>query len=125
MTRGSRIALGLVLARRLAMPRAVVEARNPVSPSPEVLARARAHFADHCASCHGNDGWGRTKLGRSLYLKAPDMALSRTQGRDLVHFVRHLRGSRRPRSRRWSRSTRAAGGSWRKSESDASSPERT
>jgi mono/diheme cytochrome c family protein len=41
---------------------------------------ARAHFADHCASCHGNDGRGRTKLGQGLYPKAPDMTLAATQG---------------------------------------------
>jgi mono/diheme cytochrome c family protein len=48
--------------------------------SPAVLASARAHFADHCASCHGNDGRGDTELGRNLYPRAPDMSLPATQG---------------------------------------------
>ena len=65
--------------RHLAVPRAARDARNPVGPTPEVLARARAHFADHCASCHGNDGRGKTKLGQGLYPKAPDMWLPETQ----------------------------------------------
>jgi len=47
--------------------------------TPEVLNRARAHFADHCASCHGNDGRGKTSVGQSLYPKAPDMWHAETQ----------------------------------------------
>jgi mono/diheme cytochrome c family protein len=53
---------------------------NPVTASPEVLAAGKEHFADHCASCHGNDGSGNTEIGRSLYPRAPDMRLTRTQG---------------------------------------------
>lgn len=34
--------------------------------TPEVLTMARAHFADHCALCHGNDGRGKTEIGRNL-----------------------------------------------------------
>ena len=59
--------------RRLATPQAAREAQNPVPQSSEVLAEARAHFADHCASCHGNDGRGRTTIGQNLYPKVPDM----------------------------------------------------
>jgi mono/diheme cytochrome c family protein len=47
--------------------------------SPEVLGRARAHFADHCATCHANDGSGETAIGRNLYPKAPDMRKQATQ----------------------------------------------
>lgn len=65
--------------RHLAIPRAARDAENPVAPGPEVLARARAHFADHCASCHGNDGRGRTQMGQGLYPKAPDMTRPETQ----------------------------------------------
>jgi mono/diheme cytochrome c family protein len=57
----------------------VRRARNPVPPGPAVLAEARAHFADHCASCHANDGSGNTQLGRRLYPRAPDMRLPATQ----------------------------------------------
>ena len=65
--------------RRLATPRAARAAPNPVAATPDVLSRARAHFADHCASCHGNDGRGNTAMGRNLYPKAPDMTLPDTQ----------------------------------------------
>jgi mono/diheme cytochrome c family protein len=45
----------------------------------QVLAEARAHFADHCAICHSNNGSGNTQIGQNLYPKAPDMRLPQTQ----------------------------------------------
>ena len=65
--------------RRMAVPRAAVQARNPVQASPEVLSEAMAHFADHCATCHANDGSGSTEIGKGLYPKPPDMRQSLTQ----------------------------------------------
>lgn len=65
--------------RHLAVPQKERDARNPVLPTAEALRRARGHFADHCAFCHGNDGRGKTKLGQGLYPKAPDMWLPETQ----------------------------------------------
>jgi mono/diheme cytochrome c family protein len=52
---------------------------NPVSNTQENFVAAREHFADHCASCHANDGGGSTEMGRNLYPKVPDMRLPRTQ----------------------------------------------
>lgn len=60
-------------------PRVMRRATNPIPETPEGLARARAHFADHCALCHANDGSGRTPVGQRLYPRAPDMRLERTQ----------------------------------------------
>jgi mono/diheme cytochrome c family protein len=65
--------------RALATPRAVRAMPNPVALTPAVREEAFAHFADHCASCHGNDGSGDTPLGRSLYPPAPDMRRRDTQ----------------------------------------------
>ena len=65
--------------RALAVPTRARNERNPFLPSPDVLAEARAHFADHCAICHANDGSGKTEIGQNLYPKAPDMRLPRTQ----------------------------------------------
>jgi mono/diheme cytochrome c family protein len=65
--------------RSLAIPRALRSAQNPLPLTPEILAEARAHFADHCASCHGNDGRGETTLGRNMYPKAPDLTLRESQ----------------------------------------------
>jgi len=71
-----------MIARRMrhyATPRSARSVANPVPVSAEVTARALAHFADHCATCHGNDGRGDTVIGRGLYPKAPDMTLPATQ----------------------------------------------
>jgi mono/diheme cytochrome c family protein len=71
-----------VLARAMrhyATPSDLRARKNPVPPTPEVMAEARAHFADHCAVCHGNDGRGRTAMGPRFYPKVPDMSLQETQ----------------------------------------------
>jgi mono/diheme cytochrome c family protein len=67
------------VARRLAVPSNAKGAKNPFTGSPELMAEARAHFADHCAICHANNGSGNTEIGRNLYPKAPDMRLAQTQ----------------------------------------------
>lgn len=65
--------------RSLATPRVVRSAVNPVPPTPGGIEEGLAHFADHCASCHANDGSGNTEMGRSFYPPAPDMRAARTQ----------------------------------------------
>ena len=67
------------MARKLSIPASERDAKNPFPPTPEVLSEARAHFADHCATCHGNDGSGKTEIGQNLYPKPPDMRQSETQ----------------------------------------------
>jgi mono/diheme cytochrome c family protein len=70
------------LARRLrllALPREARRTQNPAPLTPEVLAEGRAHFADHCATCHANDGSGKTEMGQNFYPKVPDMRLPGTQ----------------------------------------------
>ncbi len=66
-------------ARNLSIPASERGAKNPFAPTPEVLSEARAHFADHCATCHGNDGSGKTEIGQNLYPKTPDLRQSETQ----------------------------------------------
>ena len=65
--------------RNMAIARRARGMRNPVESSSDVIAEGRAHFADHCAVCHGNDGSGNTEMGRGMWPKAPDMRLARTQ----------------------------------------------
>jgi len=65
--------------RKLSIPASERDAKNPFTPTVEVLNEARAHFADHCAACHGNDGSGKTEIGQNLYPKPPDMRQSETQ----------------------------------------------
>ncbi len=66
-------------ARRWAVPASARATPNPIAFSAEVWTDARAHFADHCASCHANDGSGATEMGQNLYPKTPDMRLPATQ----------------------------------------------
>ena len=66
-------------ARAMALPSNARERKNPVANSNEVLADARAHWADHCALCHANDGSGQVEMGQRMYPRAPDMRKERTQ----------------------------------------------
>lgn len=66
-------------ALRWAIPAAIRDQPNPVSPSTEALRAGMEHWADHCATCHENDGSGDNELGRNLYPPAPDMRGPRTQ----------------------------------------------
>src|SRR5215475_12653408 len=66
-------------SRRLSIPAAAKEQKNPVADSTDVQRDARLHFADHCAVCHGNDGSGDTIMGRGLYPKPRDLGAERTQ----------------------------------------------
>lgn len=59
--------------RRFAIPKAVGNMPNPVPMSPTVLIEGLDHFADHCASCHANDGSGETQIGKDVYPRVPDL----------------------------------------------------
>jgi len=72
----ARLALA---ARRWATPRSATQQANPVAASADALKDGMAHWADHCATCHANDGSGKTSIGRSLYPPAPDMREPSTQ----------------------------------------------
>ncbi len=75
-------ALEVLMARQirhLAIPLSQRNATNPVPLTPDVLKAGLAHFADHCAVCHANDGSGQTPIGKNVYPKAPDLRLADTQ----------------------------------------------
>ena len=75
-------ALEVLMARQvryLAIPLEQRNKPNPVSVTPEVLQDGLAHFADHCATCHANDGSGQTPIGKNVYPKAPDLRETPTQ----------------------------------------------
>ncbi len=79
-------------ARRFAIPQKARELQNPMTATPELLTEGRRHFADHCASCHGNDGSGRTEIGAKLYPRAPDMRSAETQqltDGELYHIIQN------------------------------------
>jgi mono/diheme cytochrome c family protein len=66
-------------ARRMAVPAHAKSLRNPLGAAEDVVSIGRAHWADHCAICHANDGSGHTRIGKNLYPKAPDMRVAATQ----------------------------------------------
>jgi mono/diheme cytochrome c family protein len=66
-------------ARHLLIPASARAAATPLAASPELLERAKDHFADHCALCHGYDGHGDTPIGRGLHPRVPDLTLAATQ----------------------------------------------
>lgn len=66
-------------ARAMALPADARGRANPVADSADVMADARAHWADHCAACHSNDGSGDAEIGKHLYPPAPDMRQADTQ----------------------------------------------
>ena len=72
----SAVALKL---RKMAIPADARRRTNPEPLTEENFRSGLAHFADHCATCHNNDGSGTTEIGRGLYPKPPDMRLARTQ----------------------------------------------
>jgi mono/diheme cytochrome c family protein len=66
-------------ARTYAIPRADRDRANPIEKTRGSVRAGLAHWADHCATCHGNDGSGDTSMGRGLYPRAPDMRRPDTQ----------------------------------------------
>jgi mono/diheme cytochrome c family protein len=78
--------------RKLAMPSEARDRKNTVAASPEAVEAGLAHWADHCATCHANDGSGDTTIGRNLYPKAPDMRKAPTQDLtdgELFYIIEH------------------------------------
>lgn len=75
-------ALEVFLARQiryLAIPLRDRNKPNPVALTPDVLQEGLAHFADHCAACHANNGSGQTPIGKNMYPQAPDLREPDTQ----------------------------------------------
>ena len=75
-------ALEVVVARQirhLAIPIEQRHTPNPIPLNPDMMKESLAHFADHCATCHANDGSGETTIGKNVYPKAPDLRLADTQ----------------------------------------------
>lgn len=67
------------VARSAMIPAAAKGLRNPEPATSENIRSGLEHWADHCASCHANDGSGETEMGQGLYPSAPDMRQAATQ----------------------------------------------
>ena len=75
-----RIETSVARAARNAMIPASARTRsNPTTATAEIVREGMEHWADHCATCHGNDGSGATEIGEALYPRAPDMRQRATQ----------------------------------------------
>lgn len=100
--------------RRYAAPADLRGRKNPLPLTPAVLAEGKAHFADHCAVCHGNDGKGQTAMGPNFYPKVPDMTLAETQSQsDGELFATIENGIRLTGMPAWGNGTaESAYGSW-------------
>ncbi|GJL55628.1 MAG: hypothetical protein NPIRA02_27600 [Nitrospirales bacterium] len=59
--------------RHWAVPSHLRHAQNPIPLEQEAFADALHHFADHCATCHANDGSGKTPMGPNFYPPVPDL----------------------------------------------------
>lgn len=81
-----------VRLRALVIPDEARRLANPVQATDDVRRDGLAHFADHCAICHGNDGSGDTAFGRGLYPKPPDLrqpATQRLTDGELFYIIEH------------------------------------
>jgi mono/diheme cytochrome c family protein len=65
--------------RAWSIPAEYAERSNPVPGNEESIRDGMAHFADHCATCHANDGSGDTAMGKGMFPPAPDMRAGATQ----------------------------------------------
>ena len=80
-TRASALPGEAAIARRLralAVPSEYTRLPNPVLSNDESVRNGMAHFADHCAQCHGNDGRG-SEMGKSMFPSTPDLTAETTQ----------------------------------------------
>jgi mono/diheme cytochrome c family protein len=81
-TRNPPRALETLLAgsmRDMGIPSRYKSMKNPVTVTPDVLREGMEHWADHCATCHANNGTGDTMYGKGLYPRPPDMRGKDTQ----------------------------------------------
>jgi mono/diheme cytochrome c family protein len=100
--------------RAAALPAEAKARSNPLPGTPEALAEASAHWADHCAVCHANDGSGDTQMGRNLYPPAPDMRKDGTQQKtdaELFYIIQN--GIRLTGMPAWGGSARDQEDSWK------------
>jgi predicted CXXCH cytochrome family protein len=65
--------------RNFAIPGTARKEENPLKLTAANLEAGRADFLAQCSNCHGNDGSGRTDVGRNLYPRVPNLNLAQTQ----------------------------------------------
>ena len=68
-----------IAMRDAAVPSRYKTMKNPVAVTPDVIHDGMEHWADHCATCHANNGSGDTMYGKTMYPRPPDMRKKDTQ----------------------------------------------
>ena len=64
---------------RLSIPADADRQQNPFAADANAWRSVVDHYEDHCATCHGRDGRGKTDIGENMYPKVPDLADARIQ----------------------------------------------
>ena len=85
-------ALEAAIARRVrnfAIPWKEQRAKNPLAGDAAALAQGHELFLADCATCHGVDGSGTTRIGTNLYPRVPDLRATSTQSLTdgQIHFI--------------------------------------
>ena len=65
--------------RDMAIPARYKDMRSPLTTTPQIIHDGMAHYADHCAICHANNGSGETMFGTTMYPRPPNLAGEDTQ----------------------------------------------
>ena len=74
------------------VPATARKTTNPLPANAEILKEGSDHWADHCATCHANNGSGDTEMGRNFYPAAPDMRTAASQALsdgELYYIIRN------------------------------------
>ncbi len=71
-------------AMRIGIPAPYAGMRNPLAPTQETLEAGKKHFLSHCASCHGEQGYGDGPAALALNPPPPNLhgVLRRGTARD-------------------------------------------
>jgi mono/diheme cytochrome c family protein len=66
-------------ARKLADSSKYSQLGSPFPASTENVQAGMEHVADHCATCHANDGTGTTLFGKGSIRTPPDISIAETR----------------------------------------------
>ena len=61
-------------------PATAKKLKNPLTANEENIAAGRALFNQNCASCHGEDGKGKTEIAEAMQVKPTDLTDKKMQG---------------------------------------------
>ncbi len=79
-----------VQMRSIAISAADRQMADPEPAGPLALKIGLEQFADHCTTCHANDGSGQVDVGRGLYPRPPDLRGQTTQSMtdgEMFHII--------------------------------------